>query len=124
MGAITHPLRRKTFAVMDARTVDYLVQERGLELAEVPAAEMARAMAKAEEGMGWVQTCITANGGDAVFVAGAALSYSDLVIASSLKWLSKASEEDWKVVSGWHDGRWGKLLRAVEGQVIDGIETM
>ncbi|KAL1744139.1 hypothetical protein HDZ31DRAFT_39292 [Schizophyllum fasciatum] len=122
LSAITKPLRHKSLSAFDERTKAYLDRQPGIELGRMSAGDTNQAMGKAKEALGWVQTCILANGDDAVFLAGEMLSYSDLVVVASLKWLSKASADDWDMISSWHGGRWRRLLLVAEQLVPTDIE--
>ncbi|KAL1718246.1 hypothetical protein EV715DRAFT_273668 [Schizophyllum commune] len=126
LSSIAKPLRRKSFAAFDDRTREFLEHAHGVEVASDMSLERCcdETRAQAKETYAWVQTCMQANGDDAPFLAGDTLSYSDLVVAASLKWLSKASAEDWSKVSEWHDGRWRRLLAATEELMIEGLEDM
>jgi hypothetical protein len=48
-------------------------------------------------------------------------SWGDIVVASYLRWLKVvlgADCEQWKDISSWHNGRWGRIAEALKGYEI------
>lgn len=67
--------------------------------------------AKFKDGLGKVDVWYSKSGGP--FLLGNTPSWADLVIGSWVIWLRIVwgeGSKEWKDISSWHEGRWGKLL--------------
>ncbi|KAF9047056.1 hypothetical protein BDZ89DRAFT_24836 [Hymenopellis radicata] len=70
---------------------------------------------KAETTMGGVAKWI---GDDSTFVSGEKPSFADFAIAASIRpirLLWGAESKEWQAVTSWQGGKWGKLMKALEG---------
>ncbi|KAF5346027.1 hypothetical protein D9758_013852 [Tetrapyrgos nigripes] len=69
---------------------------------------------KLEEGFGKVAAWMRK---DDPFIMKNAVSFADLVIGGWLivcKLGYGENSQEWKEITGWHDGRWGKLVKTLE----------
>ena len=60
---------------------------------------------------------ITFLGGDLVVDGKPRVTHADLSVATGLLWMRTvcgADSEEWKMVKGWHGGRWTRLLDVLE----------
>ncbi|KAF8157811.1 hypothetical protein B0H34DRAFT_706156 [Crassisporium funariophilum] len=75
--------------------------------------------AKVQDGLGKVDAWLSKDSGGqrkGPFVLGDTISWGDLVIASYTIWLKIVwgeNSKEWKDISGWHGGRWVKLVDAL-----------
>ena len=54
---------------------------------------------------------------DGRWITGDTFSYADILVASSLVWLSKVLHDDeWRRLTTWNDGAWEKLLADVKSE--------
>ncbi|KAF5358752.1 hypothetical protein D9758_008594 [Tetrapyrgos nigripes] len=54
---------------------------------------------------------------DGIFVMGDQISFADLALAGNVNWfriLYGKDSTEWQDMASWHDGRWGKLVTALE----------
>ena len=67
-----------------------------------------------EAALAKINTWLSANGpGKDLLLMGDKVCFSDIQIAGLLVWarvLFREDSDDWKRISGWHDGKWKKLL--------------
>ncbi|KAF9047037.1 hypothetical protein BDZ89DRAFT_1099211 [Hymenopellis radicata] len=73
------------------------------------------AVDQAETTMGGVAKWI---GDDSTFVSGEKPSFADFAIAASIRpirLLWGAESKEWQAVTSWQGGKWGKLMKALEG---------
>lgn len=57
------------------------------------------------------------DGQETVFVMGDRVSYADFIVAGWLVWARRVlgpTSAEWKTIASWHDGKWEKLLKAIE----------
>ncbi|KAI0063449.1 hypothetical protein BV25DRAFT_1824558 [Artomyces pyxidatus] len=50
------------------------------------------------------------------YFAGARMTYADMLAAGWLVWMKRLwgpQSKEWKALEGWHDGRWGALMREI-----------
>jgi glutathione S-transferase len=74
--------------------------------------------ANMEKEFGLVDGWLSKNEGNSPFLLGGDVPcYGDIVLAGYILWLRLIwgdDSEEWKQVSAWHNGRWGKLLKGLE----------
>ncbi|TRM68739.1 hypothetical protein BD626DRAFT_425811 [Schizophyllum amplum] len=63
-----------------------------------------------KEGLDWLENTIKESGEGSMFLLGSTVTYGDLVIGSTFKWLSIANPERWEEVKKLNGGRWGRFM--------------
>ena len=72
---------------------------------------------KTEKALGNVAKWWEADGKEKTFVMGDVVSYADIIVASWFLWFREGLGEEsaeWKRMMGWHNGRWARILAALE----------
>jgi glutathione S-transferase len=71
-----------------------------------------------EKDFGIVDGWLSKNDGGSSFILGGKdPCFGDIVLAGYILWLRLAwgkDSDEWRQVSAWHNGRWGKLLEGLE----------
>jgi len=73
--------------------------------------------AKVKDGFANVDAWYAKNGGEGPFILGETASWGDIVVASYLSWLRIVLGPDcqqWKDISSWNSGRWGRIAEALK----------
>lgn len=81
-----------------------------------------------EKGLGKLDTWLSANGpGQDERFLGDKMCFCDVQLAALLTWTRIAcgkDSEDWKRITGWHGGKWKRIMEAFEKYVMMNAETV
>ncbi|KAF8916003.1 hypothetical protein CPB85DRAFT_1251063 [Mucidula mucida] len=86
----------------------------GIDGEKLPLHPSAEQWSKAEATMGDIAKWI---GDDRTFVSGEKPSFADFAIAASIRPIRLVwgvESKEWKAVTSWQDGKWGRLMKALE----------
>ena len=104
----------KTYSFLNARSVEHFQKKLAAGNKELEGDERSAQWAKVEQGLAVVDSWW---GKGDEFVMGDTLSFADIITGSWLVWVRTVigeEDEEWKQVTSWQDGRWGKLLKKLD----------
>ncbi|EJD39108.1 hypothetical protein AURDEDRAFT_139437 [Auricularia subglabra TFB-10046 SS5] len=109
-------------AIVDAESAEYVRALRRApdgapldEWAPLGSEKRANAWTVAEDAWGKLAAVYCKSDGPGVWLSGTAPIYADFVVLGALIFMAKVvTQEEWKVVTSWHDGLWGRLWQAGE----------